>query len=218
VKVLAKSARCLSDEEIAGLATYIRNAWGNRAPVVSASHVAAIRNDITRKTAVKQAMGIDADFFALTVSPLELIIRGSLIYWFLFLIFRFVLRRNAGSLGVTDLLFIVLLGDAAQNAMIGDGTSVADGMTLIATLVAWNYLLDFLGARYKLVSRFTDPPRLTLFANGRKNRRNMRGQSITDEELDEKVRQQGIADLSGVEAAYLESNGEVSIVKKGDGK
>jgi mono/diheme cytochrome c family protein len=53
VKVLAKSARCLSDEEIAGLATYIRNAWGNRAPVVSASHVAAIRNDITRKTAVK---------------------------------------------------------------------------------------------------------------------------------------------------------------------
>jgi len=53
VKVLAKSARCLSDEEIAGLATYIRNAWGNRAPVVSASDVAAIRNDITRKTAVK---------------------------------------------------------------------------------------------------------------------------------------------------------------------
>ncbi len=53
VKVLAKSARCLSDEEIAGLATYIRNAWGNRAPVVSASDVAAIRNDMTRKTAVK---------------------------------------------------------------------------------------------------------------------------------------------------------------------
>jgi uncharacterized membrane protein YcaP (DUF421 family) len=159
-------------------------------------------------------MDIDPDYFVLTVSPLELVIRGSLIYWFLFLIFRFVLRRNAGSLGVTDVLFIVLLGDAAQNAMIGDGTSVADGMTLIATLVGWNYLLDFLGARYPLVSRFTDPPRVALFANGQKNRRNMRHQSITDEELDEKVRQQGIADLSGVEAAYLEANGEISVIGK----
>ncbi len=89
-------------------------------------------------------------FLTFSMSPLEILIRGSLMYWFLFVIFRFVLRRNAGSAGITDILFVVLLGDAAQNAMIGNGQTVADGATLIATLVGWNYLLDYLGCRYTL--------------------------------------------------------------------
>ena len=49
---------------------------------------------------------------ALSVSPVELIVRGSLMYWALFLLFRFILRRDAGSVGVTDFLLVVLLGDA----------------------------------------------------------------------------------------------------------
>ena len=54
-----------------------------------------------------------------TVPPLELFIRGTLMFWFLFLIFRLILRRDVGSTSITDFLFIVILGDAAQNAMIG---------------------------------------------------------------------------------------------------
>ena len=159
-------------------------------------------------------MGINPDFLLFTVSPLELIARGTLIYWFLFLVFRFGLRRNAGSLGLTDMLFVVLLGDASQNAMIGNGTSVADGVALIATLVTWNLALDYLAARFAIVSRLTDPPQLVLFKDGRKFRRNMRRQFISDAELDGKIREQGIADLCGVQAAYLEANGEISVIPK----
>ncbi|MDQ6679402.1 MAG: DUF421 domain-containing protein, partial [Pseudomonadota bacterium] len=82
--------------------------------------------------------------FELTVSPLQLMLRGTLMYWFLFMIFRFLLRRDTGAVGVSDFLFVVILGDAAQNAMIGSASSATDGMVLIATLVFWNYLLDFL--------------------------------------------------------------------------
>lgn len=54
--------------------------------------------------------------FAFDVSPMELIVRGTLMYWFLFLVFRFVLQRDIGSVGVADVLLIVLVADASQNA------------------------------------------------------------------------------------------------------
>lgn len=66
-----------------------------------------------------------------TVSPLELMLRGTLMYGFLFIVVRFVLRRDVGSLGISDFLFVVILGDAAQNGMIGRATSATDGMSLI---------------------------------------------------------------------------------------
>ena len=70
--------------------------------------------------------------FYFTVSPLELMLRGTLMYWFLFIVFRFVLRRDVGSLGVSDFLFVVILGDAAQSGMIGSATSATE-----ATPACW---------------------------------------------------------------------------------
>ena len=61
--------------------------------------------------------------FSFTVSPLEQALRGTLMYWFVFIVSRFILRRDVGSLGVGDFLFVVTLGDAAQNGMIGSATS-----------------------------------------------------------------------------------------------
>lgn len=153
-------------------------------------------------------------FLALSMSPLEILIRGSLMYWFLFVIFRFVLRRNAGSAGITDILFVVLLGDAAQNAMIGDGQTVADGATLIATLVAWNYLLDYLGSRFSVVSRLTDAPPVLMVRNGRLQGGNMRREHITEKELRAKLRSSEIEKLDEVKAMYLESDGSFSVLKK----
>ena len=59
-------------------------------------------------------------------------------YLALVLTFRFILRRDVGSLGIPDVLFIVIVADAAQNAMAGEYKSIADGIVLVATLVFWN--------------------------------------------------------------------------------
>jgi len=152
--------------------------------------------------------------FALTLSPLELVLRGTLLYWFLFVVFRFVLRRDAGSMGVTDFLFVVLIGDAAQNGMIGEGTSSADSMLLIATLVGWNLLLNALAFRSPAFERFAMGRRQCLFKNGRLQRRQMRREFITAEELKEKIHQEGLKDFDGVELIYLEASGEVTVIPK----
>jgi uncharacterized membrane protein YcaP (DUF421 family) len=151
--------------------------------------------------------------FSLTVSPLELMLRGSLMYWFLFVVLRFVLRRDVGSLGISDFLFVVILGDAAQSGMIGDATSATDAMVLLATLVFWSYMLDLMSFRFPLVQRFTSAPRLCLVRDGKLMRRNMRRELITDEELHAKIRQEGVEDIAAVKRMYLEADGEMSLIR-----
>jgi uncharacterized membrane protein YcaP (DUF421 family) len=153
------------------------------------------------------------DLMTFTMSPIELIVRGTLMYWFLFLIFRFILRRGAGEVGVTDFLFVVLLGDAAQNAMIGTGNSVAEGMVLVGTLVFWNYALDALSYQFPTIAKFTEPARICLVKRGRLMKREMRREYVTEEELEAKLREAGIDDLKKVRAMYLEGDGQISLLK-----
>src|SRR5688500_11641211 len=97
----------------------------------------------------------------------EILIRGSAMYWFLFLLFRFVMHRDIGALGIADILLLVLVADASQNAMAGEYKSISEGMLLVATIAGWNILLDWLAARFSLVERFAAPPPLDLVRNGR---------------------------------------------------
>lgn len=154
------------------------------------------------------------DYLKLTMSPAELLIRGTLMFWFLFLVLRFVLRRDMGSAGISDILFIVLLGDAAQNGMIGQGQSVADSMSLIAVLVAWNYSLDFLGYRFRFFEWLTEPAPICLIRDGRLLRKNMRRQHLTDAEIRAKLRGEGIENVADVRRMYLESDGSFSTLRR----
>jgi uncharacterized membrane protein YcaP (DUF421 family) len=158
------------------------------------------------------------EFLRLTMSPAELIVRGTLMYWFLFLVLRFILRRDTGNAGISDILFVVLLGDAAQNGMIGDGETVGDAVLLISVLVAWNYVLDFLGYHVRFFEWLTDPPPICLIRDGRVLRRNMRREHLTDTEIEAKLRGEGIDDVRKVKRMFLESDGSFSVLRRRQSK
>ena len=155
-----------------------------------------------------------AEVFALGLSPLELFARGTAMYWFLFLIFRFVVRRDVGSVGVADILILVIVADAAQNAMSGEYNSVTDGFVLVGTLIFWNVLLDRLSFRYRWFRQFATAPPLCIVRDGQLLRRNMRKEYITDEELWAQLREQGITSLDEVKTVYVEMNGKFSIIRR----
>lgn len=158
--------------------------------------------------------GIDlAEIFGLTMPAAELVLRGSVIYWFLFAIFRFVIRRDVGSVGIADLLILVLVADAAQNAMAGEYRSVTDGMILVGTLIFWNLLLDWLAFRFSLVRRLAQPSALQLVRQGRILMRNMRREFISEDELWARLRQDGIERLDQVKAVYMEADGSFSVIR-----
>ena len=154
--------------------------------------------------------------FEIHVPVAELMLRGTLVYWLLFLIFRFVLRRDVGAVGIADILLLVIVADAAQNAMSGGYDTFAEGAILVLTIVAWNWLLDFLSFRYLVVRRFASPQRLTLIHRGVPQRRNLRREFITMDELNEKLREQGIEKVADVKAAYLEGDGQISVIRNPD--
>jgi uncharacterized membrane protein YcaP (DUF421 family) len=154
-----------------------------------------------------------AALFRLSVDPVELLIRGSAMYWFLFLLFRFVLRRDIGAIGIADVLLVVLIADASQNAMSGAYESITDGCLLVATLVGWNYAVDWASYRFEAVRRVLEAPPLLLVREGRLLRGNMHRELVTVDELMSKLRQQGIEDLAEVKKAYMESDGEISVIR-----
>lgn len=151
--------------------------------------------------------------FAFHVSPWELILRGSCIYWFLFILFRFILRRDAGSMNLADILMVVVIADAAQNGMSGGYTSISEGMVLIGTIAFWNYLIDWLSFRYAWFARFAEPRVLPLVRHGRILHENLHREMITLEELESQIRQNGVETLSDVKHAFLEADGHLSVIK-----
>jgi uncharacterized membrane protein YcaP (DUF421 family) len=159
---------------------------------------------------------LDIDWHGLlvpSVSLLELVLRGSVMYLGILLLLR-ALRREAGALSTTDLLVVVLVADAAQNAMASEYHSITEGAVLVATIFGWNYLLDWLAFRYPRVHALLHPAPLLLVKDGRVQRRNLRAEMLTLDDLKEQLREQGVAEVAQVKECYLEADGRLSVIKQ----
>lgn len=153
--------------------------------------------------------------FVPTVPLLEIILRGTVIYLFLFFMLR-VSRRETGGMGISDLLVVVLVADASQNAMTSEYKSITEGLVLVATIAFWDFLLDWLGYRFACIERLLRPAPLLLIKNGRLLRQNMKRELIREEELMAKLHEHGIREreLPDVSRCYLEGDGRISVIKR----
>lgn len=159
--------------------------------------------------------GIDLGALFLPAVPLaETLLRGTVVYLALFAMLRILLKRESSNIGVTNLLLIVLLADASQNALAADYGSITDGVLLVATIATWSYALDWLAYRFPLMNRIIKPGRLLLARNGRMLRGNMRRELITPEELMSELRRHGLKELDDAAEIWMESNGAVSVIAR----
>lgn len=143
---------------------------------------------------------------------LEMALRGTVIYWALFVLLRIAGRRDVGSLGTADLLVLVLVADAAGNAMSGPSTSVVDGVYVVATIFFWTVVADRVAYFLPAIDRILEPDRVCLVRDGRLDRAGMRREYITRGELMEQLRLKGVGSLHSVKRAYLEASGEISVI------
>ena len=154
------------------------------------------------------------EVFGLSMSPWELVIRGTAMYLFLFLLFRVVIRRRVGAIGMADILILVIIADASQNAMSGEYKSVTEGAILVGPIIAWNMAIDWLNFHVPALRDWLEPPPLPLIDNGRVLRRNLRHEYVTEDELRAKLREQGVDDVRQVAKAHMESDGQISVIKR----
>jgi uncharacterized membrane protein YcaP (DUF421 family) len=146
---------------------------------------------------------------------LELIVRGSVLYLVIVAFMRVMPRRTGGELAMMDLIFLVLIAEAAAHAL-GDFTSIADGIVMIATLMGWNYLLNFSSFHVRLIEGLVSAPPLPVVQEGQLMRRNMWREFLTEEELLTRLREQGYESLDRVKTAYVEGDGKISVIGRAE--
>jgi uncharacterized membrane protein YcaP (DUF421 family) len=157
---------------------------------------------------------LQIDFKSVFVPSLhlaEVVLRGTIVYLLLFILLR-ILRREAGAVSIADLLLVVLIADAAQNAMASEYKSITEGAVLIGTIASWDYFLDWVSYRFPRFYRLVNPAPLPLIKDGRIMRKHLRQELITEEELLSQLRQQGVQNAEEVKRCYLEGDGHFSVI------
>jgi uncharacterized membrane protein YcaP (DUF421 family) len=151
------------------------------------------------------------------LSLFEVMARGTIMYLFLFIVMRFLLKREGGQVNIADILVVVAVVDGAQPAFSGDAQSITESAVFVLTILFWSWLLNWASFRFKPLAFLTAAPPMILFEDGKLNRKNMRKALLSREELFQQLREEGgVDDLGQVERIIMEGDGEMSVIKKED--
>ena len=157
-----------------------------------------------------------SDLFAVETPVLELVVRGTILYFTILVLMRFMPRRTGGELATMDLIFLLLIAEAASNAF-GEYTSISEGLVLVVVLMGWNFIINAASYRFRFIEKLVSSPPIQVIRDGRMLRRNMRREFLTEEELMSSLRQQSIASVDEVKAAYIEGEGALTVVRFKEG-
>mgnify|MGYP001186295499 CR=1 FL=1 len=150
--------------------------------------------------------------FALTMPLPELLVRATVGYFAMVFLVRIVPSRNAGHISPNDLLTLIVIGTIGSTAIIGSGSSIVEIMLMIGLVLIFSYTLDLLEHRYPALRKLLRHQRTMLIDRGRILKRNMRRELVTEEELRAVLRKEGIEDIARVRCAYMEADGEISVI------
>ena len=149
--------------------------------------------------------------FTLETPLLELVVRGTALYFAILILMRLMPRRVGGDLATMDLIFALLIAEAAAHAL-GDYKSISDAVVIIATLMACNYTVNFLSFHVRAIERLVASPPTNIIEDGRILWRNMRREYVTEQELMSHLREQGLNAVSDVKMAYVEGEGKITAI------
>jgi uncharacterized membrane protein YcaP (DUF421 family) len=154
------------------------------------------------------------NLFVPDLSVAEKIIRPVLVYMFLVVAVRAAGRRELAQLNSFDLVVLMMLANTVQNATIGNDNSMVGGLIGVSALLAVNWVVVRFLYRHPTVDRLLEGGPVELIRDGRVLRRQLEGEVITEEELMEAVRKQGLRDAADVDRAVLETGGTISVVPR----
>jgi uncharacterized membrane protein YcaP (DUF421 family) len=140
------------------------------------------------------------------------VLRAAVVYVFLLVAMRVLGNRPMAQLNKFDVILLMVLANAVQNAMSAGDNSVLVGVLLAVTLMVLNHVLHRISYRSKRVERVLEGSPAVLIHNGQINRAVADGASLTDEDVRAELRKSGIADVTDVRWAILEADGHISII------
>jgi uncharacterized membrane protein YcaP (DUF421 family) len=143
---------------------------------------------------------------------IEIILRTLAVYTFMIIALRVFGKKELAQLSVIDLVFILLISNSVQNAMVGPDTSLDGGLIAAGALFLANYTLKQILYRSKKISQLVQGEAILLIYDGAANMDNCKKAEITMEELEAAVREHGARDIQKVDLAILEVDGNISVI------
>jgi uncharacterized membrane protein YcaP (DUF421 family) len=134
------------------------------------------------------------------------------VYAFMILAIRLFGKKELAQLSVIDLVFILLISNSVQNAMVGSNTTLSGGLVAAAALFVVNFIFKQMIYKFPILSKFIQGESIMLVYKGKIKIDNMHRTRITHEELLEAVREHGVESIDDVDLAVLELDGNISIL------
>lgn len=144
----------------------------------------------------------------------EILLTATVVYVVLVALLRFVPKRQLGQSSVNDLMFAVIAGGLAVEAMACRFEAPADGILMLLVVLMLSYGVDWLAFRWPAFRHWIQEPPTPLIEDGQVLHNNLYNEMITDEELAGELRRQSIENPADVKSAILESEGVVTVVPK----
>jgi uncharacterized membrane protein YcaP (DUF421 family) len=142
----------------------------------------------------------------------EVALKSVAIYIFIVLAIRFFGKKELSQLSVIDLVFILLISNSVQNAMVGTNTSLLGGIVAALSLFIVNFFLKKILYKYKKINQFIQGNAILLVYNGKIQHHNLNDVDLSIDELEAATREHGVQDIQHVKLAMLEIDGNISII------
>ncbi|MDI9238316.1 DUF421 domain-containing protein [Lysobacter sp. LF1] len=150
--------------------------------------------------------------FEMSMPWWEFMLRAVVVYVVLLAMIRLSGKRTMGQFTAFDMLLIVLLGNAVQNALLGKDTSMTGGLLLAATLMVLNWTVGFLTARSHKAERLLEGAPVVLARNGHIYRDVLRRELVSRDDFAKSMREAGCSEVDRIHLALLETNGHITIL------
>lgn len=145
-------------------------------------------------------------------NSLQIILRCLTVYFFVIISIRIFGKKELAQLSVIDLVFILLISNALQNAMVGVDTSLSGGLLAATALFTINFILKKVMYKFNFVSEILQGNPLPLVYKGKIQENNLAKAEISINELLAAIREHGVKDPSNVDIAMLEVDGSISVI------
>jgi len=143
---------------------------------------------------------------------LDIIIRSAAVYFFMMIALRLTGKKQLSQLNTTDVILILLISNAVQNAMVGNNTSLLGGVIAASVLFIINFILRKLMYKYRKLGEFLQEKPEILIHDGKLDFKILSKLDITSNELKEAMREHGVENFDQVKLAMLEVDGNISII------
>ena len=145
---------------------------------------------------------------------MEIILRASAIYLFVYLLIRLLGKRELGEMSSFELILLVMIGDVVQQAVTQEDYSVTGAVLAVGTIGFWVLVSSYASFRWKRAARVLESPPIVVIDNGRVQHEILHTERVDERELQAAARKHGIHDLREVELAVLESDGKFSFLQR----